>query len=65
MIYNISYKTLINSKPLRIRFDKTDEFIRIYDGYLALFGSENYDAIYERIRYLISLISGITYIFSR
>ena len=50
---------------MRIRFDKIDGFTRIYDGtrYLALFGSEKYDAIYDRIRYLISLKSGITYIF--
>ena len=66
LIYDISYKTLIGSKPLRIRFDKIDGFIRIYDGtrYLTLFGSEKYDAICDRIRYLISLKSGITYIFS-
>ena len=62
---DISYKTLIDSKPLRIRFDKIDAFIRIYDGtrYLTLFGSEKFDTIYNRIRYLISLKSGITYIF--
>ena len=66
MIYDISYKTLIGLKPLRIRFDKIDGFIRIYDGtrYLTLFCSEKYDAIYDRIRYLMSLKSGITYIFS-
>ena len=66
LIYDISYKTLIGSKPLRIRFDKIDGFIRIYDGtrYLTLFGSEKCDAIYDRIRYLRSLKSGITYIFS-
>ena len=29
-----------------------------------MFGSQNYDAIYNRIRYLISLKTGITYIFS-
>ena len=42
LIYDISYKTLINPKPLRIRFDKTDGFIRISDGtrYLTLIGSE-------------------------
>ena len=52
LIYNISYKTLIGSKPLRIRFDKIDGFIRIYDGskYLVLLGPEKYDAIYNRIR---------------
>ena len=32
LLYNISYKILIDSKPLRIRFDKIDGFIRIYDG---------------------------------
>ena len=43
-----------------------DGFIRIYNRtrYLTLFGSEKYEAIYDRIRYLISLKSGITYIFS-
>ena len=66
MIYDISYKTLIDPKSLRIRFDKIDGLMRVYDGtsYLTLFGSEKYDAIYDRIRYLISLKSGITYIFS-
>ena len=32
LIYYISCKTLIGSKPLCIRFDKIDGFIRIYDG---------------------------------
>ena len=51
LIYDISYKTLIGSKPLRIRLNKINGFIRIYDGtkYLTLFGSEKYDAIYNRI----------------
>ena len=54
LIYNISYKTLIGAKPLRIRFNKIDKFIRIYYGtrYLVLYGPEKYDAI--RIRYLMS-----------
>ena len=41
-------------------------FIRIYDGirYLTLFGCEKYNAIYNKIRYLISLKRRITYIFS-
>ena len=49
LIYNISYKILIDPKPLRIRFFKTDGFIRIYDGtrYLTLFVHEKYDAIYK------------------
>ena len=51
LIYDISYKTLIDLKPLRIRFNKIDEFTRIYDGtrYFTLFGSEKYEAIYNRI----------------
>ena len=40
-----------------------DGFIKIYDGirYLILFASERYNAIYDRISYLISGISGSTY----
>ena len=39
--------TLFGAKPLRIRFDKIDRLIRIYDGskYLVLSGLEKYDAI--------------------
>ena len=38
MVYDILYETLIAAKSLRFRFDKTDGFIRIYDGtrYLKL-----------------------------
>ena len=66
LVYLISYKTLIDAKPLRIRFDKIDGFIRVYDGirYLVLLGSEKYDFIYNRIRYLIGMKSGITYAMS-
>ena len=66
LIYNISCKTLIGVKPLRTRLDKIDGFIRVYDGsiYLALFGIEKYDGIYNRMRYLISVKNGITYLFS-
>ena len=55
LIYDIWYKTLIYPKPLRIRFVKIDRVIGIYDGtrYLTLFGSEKYDAIPDRIRYLM------------
>ena len=40
--------------------------IRIYDGTrcLVLFGNEKYDFIYNRVRYIISVKSGITYIIS-
>ena len=29
--YDISYKTLIGVKPLRIKFGKANGFIRVYD----------------------------------
>ena len=32
LIYDISYKTLIDPKPLSIRLDKIDGLIRIYNG---------------------------------
>ena len=40
LIYNMSYRTLIDSKPLQIRFLKLHGIIRIYDGirHLTLFG---------------------------
>ena len=45
LLYNILYKTLTGAKPFRIRFNKVDGFIRIYDGtrYLVLLGGEKYD----------------------
>ena len=66
LVYNISYKNLIGTKPFCIRFDKVDVFIRIFDGtrYLALFGGEKNDFIYNRIRYLIELKSSINYAIS-
>ena len=48
LVYIISYKSLIDSKSLSIRFNKVDEFIRIHDG----------------IRYHISVKSDITYMIS-
>ena len=55
LIYKILYKTLIGAKPLLIRFDEINGFIRVYDAfrYLVLFGDEKYDFIYNRIIYLI------------
>ena len=52
LVYSISYKTLIGSKSLSIRFNKIDGFIRVYDGtrYLILFGAEKCNSIYNRIR---------------
>ena len=62
LIYDISYKTLMSAKQLHIWFEKIDWFIKIYDGirYLVLFVSEKHNAIYNRIKYLISDKSGIT-----
>ena len=44
MVYDISYKTLIGAKQMRISFDKVGEFLRVYDGtrYIVLFGPEKY-----------------------
>ena len=58
LVYNISYKTLIDSKPLRSRFNKIDGSIRVYDGarYLVLVGGKKYDFIYNRIRYFIRVV---------
>ena len=57
---------LFSPKPLRIRFDQIDGFIRIYDAtrYLISLGPEKFDVSYNRLSYLISLKSGITCIFS-
>ena len=65
MIYDISYKSLIDAKRLHIRLYKIDGFIRVYDGtrYLLLFGPKKFDDIYDRTRYLVGLTSGITYVF--
>ena len=56
LIYDISYKTFMGSIPLRIRFDKIDGFIKIYDGirYLVLFDYGWCDKICDRIKYLTS-----------
>ena len=67
LVYNISNKTLIDDKPLPIRFDKIDGFIGVYDKtrYFSLFGNEKYGFIYSRIRYLIREKSGIIYVISQ
>ena len=71
LVYNILYKTLLDAKPLRIRFDKVGGIIKIYNGikYLDLSNLYNlynevyyrkYNAIFDRINYLISKKSGPT-----
>ena len=57
LIYCIPYKTLIGSKVWRIRFKKVAR-------YLTFFCSKNYDPIYDRIAYFVSLKINSTYIFS-
>ena len=51
---------------MRIRLDKIDGFIRVYDEtrYLVLFGPAKYDAINNRNKYLISQKSGIVNVIS-
>ena len=55
---------MVGAKSLRIRFDKGDGFIIVYNGtrYLILFGGEKYDLIYNSFRYLIWVKSGIKYV---
>ena len=52
MIYDISYEAFMGAKPLRIRLDEIDGFIKIYDGirHLVLFCPGWYDEIYNNIR---------------
>ena len=49
---------------MRIRFDRIDEFIKVYDGtrYLVWLGGDKYDFFYNRSRYLIGITSCITYL---
>ena len=51
-IYDISYKTVIGAKTLRIMFNKVNGFIRDYNttNYLVLFGLEKNNAIFDRVR---------------
>ena len=55
-IYNSSYKTFMDSKPLRIWFNKIAEFIKIYGGirYLVLLFNNWYDEICDRSKYFIN-----------
>ena len=62
LIHDISYKTSTSAKPLRIRFDEIDGFIKIHDKirYLVLFDYSHCDKICNKIKYLVSDKSGIT-----
>ena len=62
LVYGISCKTSAGEKPLRIRYDEIDGFIKIHNGirYLVLFDCGWLDKICDRIKYLISEKNGIT-----
>ena len=62
LIHDISYKSSTSTKPLRIRFDKVDRFIKIHDKvrYLVLFDYSHYDKTCDKIKYLVSKKCGIT-----
>ena len=47
-----------------VKHEKVPKYYENDCLYLTLFGSENYDAISDRIRYFMKLKSDITYIFS-
>ena len=32
LVYNVLYKKFMDAKPLRIRFNKVDDIIKLYDG---------------------------------
>ena len=62
-ICDISYKSSMSPKQLRIRIDKIDGFIMILDGkikHLVLFDYGLFDKICNKMKYLISKKSGIT-----
>ena len=50
-------------KSLRIRFNKINGFIKSYEGirYLILYNYKRYNAIYDKMKYLLSEKSGITH----
>ena len=57
LVHKISYKTLIDTKSLHIRFDKMDGFIRVYDRtrYVVLVRSGRKDFSCNRIWYFIGV----------
>ena len=57
LVYDISHNTWTGTKPLCIRFDKLDLFVKVFDGarYLVSFGGEKYDLVSNRIRYFIGV----------
>ena len=62
LIYDISYKTSTSAKPLCIRLDQIDGFIKVLDRikYLVLFNYGYFHKLCDRIKYFIIEKSGIT-----
>ena len=54
MVYDISYKALIDAKSFCVRFDKIDGFIRVYDGtrYLVLFWAKKKKRFHSQQDYI-------------
>ena len=62
-VYDILYKTSTGPKPLHIRFNNIDRFIKVLDGkirHLVSFDYGLFDKICDKIKYPISKKSGIT-----
>ena len=59
-------RRLSELRPMRIRFDKIDGFIRLYERtrHLVLFDREKYYTIYNSIGYFINTEKGITLVLS-
>ena len=55
-MYEISYKTSKDAKPLRMMFDKIDGFIKIHkkNRFLVLVDYGRFHEIWDNIEYLVS-----------
>ena len=49
LVYSILYKKFMDAKPLRIRFNKVDGIIKIFNGIRYLELSNPYNEVYYRI----------------
>ena len=62
-VYNVSYKTSTDPKPLRIMFNKIDGFVRVLDceiKHFALFDYGLFHKTCDKIKYFISEKNDIT-----
>ena len=60
-IWNINIDNIVISKLIETKTNS--RWLYYGTSYLLLFGSEKYGAIYNKISYLVSLKSSITYVF--